>query len=29
MVKFTLKHDFPDQSASIDLQTGMIMKIWL
>lgn len=29
MVRFHAKQDFPDLSASIDLQTGMVMKIWL
>ena len=29
MVKFTAKQDYPDMMQTIDLQTGMAMRIWL
>lgn len=29
MLKFTAKHDYPDMMQTIDLQTGMAMRIWL
>lgn len=28
MVKFTSRQDYPDLRHSIDLQTGMAMRIW-
>lgn len=29
MLKFTAKYDYPDPMQTIDLQTGMAMRIWL
>lgn len=28
MLKFTAKYDYPNMLQSIDLQTGMVMRIW-